>query len=200
MNKPATISFESAYRQLVPADRGFVDDFVSRVEALAGRNGIDIQEAAGRISIDDLPERDREFLSRALVRSAIAERFRDLTEAENISPRKLIKRAAAIAFATLDHFYDETRDEFEFVLGTPEQRATVKKWKRTENPRTGQIVTEIELKDDVKLLMAFMTQQGLLNNDGEPINADLWRDADALTDDTTIEHLADSYGALLDNG
>lgn len=193
MSNLTQITFESAYRQLPQSDRAFVDSFVARIELTADTTGQSLQDCLAGIDTGNLPARDLEHLSSALVRSAISERIKDLTEAQNISPRRLIKRAAALAFASLDDFYDPDADRFKFQIGTPEQRATVKKYKITESVRNGTVTTEIELKDDVKMLIALMTKQGLLDRDGEPINPEIWRDAGAIKDDTTLEELADQY-------
>ena len=211
MTQIAKISFETAYRQLPAADRAFVDDFVSRIEAVSERSGQEMQAILIALDFDSLPVRDREHLSRALVRSAIAERVRDLTEAQNVSARRIMKEIAALAFSSIDHYrrpgaslqFGIAEYEgfdgglFELEYATPEQRAAVKEVEIEEQVRSGKIKTKIKLHDKLGALRMLGQIRGLFDQDGNAVNPELWAQEGGVPVAASLDDVQDLYAQVI---
>ncbi len=117
-------SFASAYRQIRPAARVVVDRYIADVEREAERTN-----AVRPISIVSYSTRDQAVLAEPLVQAALAERIRDVIEALELSPRKVMKEISAIAFASLAHYMtvDAYGDPvFNLSLCTPAQMSAIK--------------------------------------------------------------------------
>lgn len=194
------LAFEPIYRQLPPAERAFVDDFVTRIEKASELSGRGMWEVLGEYQPTD---REAAVLRLGNVRAAISDRVRDLVEAQNISARRIVKEIAAIAFSSIDHFrmnaaslYDS---DFELENATPEQRAAVKEIQIEESARTGKIKTTIKLHDKLGALRMLGQIQGLFNSDGDPINPDKWAENGAVVPlDSTAQDVQMQYARLID--
>jgi hypothetical protein len=74
------VSFASAYRQLRPVEKAFVDGYVSDVERESARRGERISNALYRAIPDDVVAASRGMLDKPLVRAAITERINTLAD------------------------------------------------------------------------------------------------------------------------
>lgn len=196
--------FEPAYRQLAPADRAFVDEFVSRIERaseLSARPMFDVLSEYRPVS-----EREQGALSSVLVRSAISDRIRDLVEAENVSPRRIMKEIAAIAFSSLDHYrlpenaLDDGRMQFDLGRATPEQRSAVREVDIEESVRGGTVKLKFKLHDKIAALRMMGQIRGLFNSDGDAINPEAWASAGGIPADASDEEAAERYSRLISDG
>lgn len=194
--------FEPAYRQLSPAHRAFVDEFVSRVERVAESSGRDMQEVLG--SYEPATERESTALASALVCTAISDRVRELIEAQNVSARRIIKEIAAIAFSSIDHFrlpanaLDDGRMQFDLSRATPDQRAAVKEVEVTESPRAGTVNLKFKLHDKLGALRMMGQIKGLFNADGDAVDPAKWASDGAIPSDASPEAAADRYARLIE--
>lgn len=199
MNTLQKITFEPPYRQLEPAARVFVDDLVARIEKASEVTGRPMFELLGEY---EPTAREFEHLQRALTRAAVFDRVRDLTEAQNVSARRIVKEVAAIAFSSIDHYRRPDAflegGVFELEYATPEQRAAVKEVKVEESVRTGNVKMEIKLHDKLAALRMLGQIQGLFNGDGDPINPDKWAEAGGIPTNATSEEAADQYARFID--
>ena len=193
MSNVAKFTFEPAYRQLDAVGRAFVDDFVTRVESVADRENRELFDVLRDWPSDMLSPRDIDQLKRPMVQAALFDRVQEVTESVNISPRKLLRRAASLALTSLNDFYDEETDSFSFKRGTVEQRAAIKKIKETENVRSGEIKREYELMTDNAMLRTLMQQQGMLNPEGEPINPERWSSAGLISTSHSVQDAEKAY-------
>lgn len=198
MSDVAAFAFETAYRQLTTVERAFVDDFVSRVEHVHETTGRDLLDVLQTIDVKTLPERDQAQLSRALVRVAIQDRVQDLKDAQNISPRRITKRLAAMAFSTIDDFRTPGAsimqdDAFDLDMATPEQRSAVKKVKFKHNIRTGQAEFEFELHDSLRAMTLLCQLAGYLNKDAEPINSEKYAAQGGIPSTASDQDAQDAY-------
>lgn len=207
MNNLTRPTFETAYRQLTGVDRVFVDSFVQVVERVSETTGRDLSSVLTEVDVASLPAREQEFLARPLIRVAISERIRDLTEQQNVSARRILKEIASIAFGNIDHFrrpnthlhYGLEEHEgydgglFELDYATPEQRAAVKEVEVEESVRTGKIRTKIKLHDKLGALRALGQIKGLFDQDGNATNAELWASDGAIPIDATVQDSDDIW-------
>lgn len=197
MSNLANFSFEPAYRQLDQAARAFVDDFVTRVEAVSERENRELFDVLGDWPSDMLSARDIDQLGRVLVKTAVFERIRDLTEQQNVSPRKVLKEIAAIAFGNIDHFRKTGSDEeFSLEYATPEQRKAVKEVEIVENTRSGQVRSKYKLHDKMGALRLLAQINGLLDENGNPI-ASAWKDVGPITASDTTQSASEKYGKVI---
>lgn len=208
MQNPAVISYEPPYRQLDPAARAMVDDLISRIEKASDLTG----QALFDILAGYQPtERELAFIARPIVKAAIYERVRDLTEAQNISARRIIKEIAAIAFGNIDHFrrpggqlHDTLGPDphvmaglFELEYATPEQRAAVKEVEIEEQARTGKIKTKIKLHDKLGALRMLGQIQGLFDGDGNATNPDAWAAGGGIVTSASEQDAAEAYARFI---
>lgn len=152
MNNLVSLTSETPYRQLTGVDRAFVDSFVAAIEERSQRTGRDLMDIANNIDLAMLTEREREFLSRQLVRWAITERLTYLLNNQFMTYGEWRKRIEMIARTGINNFYDVESGQFRLDIATPEQRNALAKVKITENIMKGTITTEIETRDPMPAL------------------------------------------------
>lgn len=213
MENPSPIRYESSYRQLDNAARMMVDDLISRIEATSDRTGAPLFEVLGRYVPD---AREQEMLSRPIVKAAVFDRIRDLTEAQDISPRRIMKEIAALAFSSIDHFrkpggllsdgleldpnamFSDGGGLFELEYATPEQRAAVKEVEIEEQVRTGKIKTKIKLHDKLGALRMLGQIRGLFDDDGNAINKEAWvAGGVGIAATASVQEASDAYARLI---
>ena len=85
MNALAPISFTSAYRQLRPVEKLFVDSYVASLETEAERRGERISNALYRPVPAAAVEASRGMLERPMVRAAVAERINEIAAASELT-------------------------------------------------------------------------------------------------------------------
>lgn len=152
MNNLVSLTSETPYRQLTGVDRAFVDSFVAAIEERSQRTGRDLMDIANNIDLATLTDREREFLSRQLVRWAITERLTYLLNNQFMTYGEWRKRIEMIARTGINDFYDVESGQFRLDIATPEQRNALAKVKITENIMKGTITTEIETRDPMPAL------------------------------------------------
>lgn len=201
----------SAYKQLRPVERVFVDAYISDLQSsavAAGQKVIDFIETTG---IHHYAARNRnsafhakQMMLKPLVRAAITERVRDITEAMDLSAFKVLKETANIAMSSVGHYMeidDNGQPSFDLAKATPEQLAAIKKIKVTETsmPFGGVKKTfEFELHSKLQALDMLFKYMGLYNEDNAqraPVAANAGMPA--LTANTSIAAAADMYARTL---
>ena len=191
------VEFSSAYRQLRPSERTFVDGYVSDLETKAVRTGEKLHMLLTRpIQVDD---RSAEYLGLSLVRAAIAERVRELQEEMELSVYKTLKELRSLAYSNIGNYMEIGEDGqpyFDLARCTPEQLAAVKSIEIEERPNMSRKFKFV-LHDKVAALDKTMKYQGLLDDDH-------WRSenaktvkAETLTADATDDEAADLYARMI---
>lgn len=202
----APISFASAYRQLRPAEKAFVDAYVERVEREAARAGERISLALHRAIPADVVEASRGLLDRPLVRAAIAERINDIAAQNELTPHRVIREWMGIAFSSIGHFMtigEDGEPYWDLTKATPEQLAAVKAIEVEETgdgltrPRRKKI--KVTLHDKPTGLEALMKYMGLSAPDNPHWRSENARpiNGGALSADTTTEQAGDRYAAMI---
>jgi len=129
MNALTTIGFASAYRQLRPAEKVYVDAYVADTERTAARNGERISLALHRAIPAQIIEQSRGMLDIPLVRAAIAERINDLAASSELTVHRVVKELMAIAFSSVGDYMQIGEDGmpyFDLARCTPEQLSAIK--------------------------------------------------------------------------
>mgnify|MGYP000350833348 CR=1 FL=1 len=187
--------FETSYRQLRPSERIFVDGYVSELERYAARNSLKLKQAIQSYNADNLDEQSKSILSQALVRAAITERVRELSEDAELSVFKTLKELRSMAYSNLGNYMEVDGfgvPMFNLDKCTPEQLAAIKTVKIKENPN-GERQFEFTLHDKVQAMSLMMKYQGLLD-------AEAWRVENAkenqqktISAGSTVDDAADMY-------
>lgn len=194
------VDFSSAYRQLRPSERTFVDGYVSDLETKAVKSGEKLH--AILMLPNDVDERSKSFLALSLVRAAIAERVKDLQEEMELSVYKTLKELRALAYSNVGNYMDiddEGHLYFNFTKCTPEQLSAVKSFKVKQRQTQMGPVQEIELvmHDKVAALDKTMKHQGLLDdNYWRSENAKTVR-AETLTAEASDDEAAELYARMI---
>jgi hypothetical protein len=165
-----TIEFRTAYWQLEPIERKFVDGYVSELEKVAERSGTRLASAL-MTPLDGLDDRALAFLARPLIRSAIAERVKDISDLCDVSVYRTLKSVTAIAYSSMEHFLDIPDDLYGYPdvslnNCTPEQLSVIKSFEWEDKPKGGRKV-KIVLHDKLDALKTLMRYQGLLAESNE---------------------------------
>jgi hypothetical protein len=161
------LTFETAYKQLKPSERVFVDGYVSDLETLAIRTGEKLQNLLGKIEIDENDERSQYMLSLALVRAAIVERVKEIAEELELSVHKTLKELRNMAYSSMGNYWwvDEGgTPHLDLGRCTPEQWSAIKSIE-IDQKATGSVKTKITLHDKTANLVNLMKYQGLLTDE-----------------------------------
>lgn len=187
--------FETAYRQLRPSERIFVDGYVSELERYAARNNVKLMQAIREFDANDLDHQSKSILAQNLVRAAITERVKELTEDAELSVFKTLKELRNVGYSNLGNYI--TVDgygvpEFDLSKCTPEQLAAIKTIKVIEDI-AGNRRLELVFHDKVQAINLLMKYQGLLD-------AEAWRAEQAkenqqktLSAGSTVDDAAEMY-------
>ncbi len=191
------VTFDSAYRQLRPSERTFVDGYVSDLEIKAVRTGAKLSTLL--MQPVDVDERSQAFLAHSMVRAAIAERVRELQEEMELSVYKTLKELRSLAYSNIGNYMEVGEDGqpyFDLAKCTPEQLAAVKSIEIEEKPQGGRKFKFI-LHDKVSSLDKVMKYQGLLDDEH-------WRSenaktvkAETLTADASDDDAAELYARMI---
>lgn len=189
--------FASAYRQLTPVEKRYVDDYVQTLERRADREQQRLSNYLRMAIGDDVYEASDGMLDRPMVIAAITERVTEITAATELSAGRVIKEYMALAFSNMNDYIkidDYGNPEIDLTKCTPEQMSAIKKVNYERNTMGGEKLT-FELHDKLKPLEVFAKLTGIV----EPDNAH-WRAMNAvpvIDATSTTAQAADAYAALL---
>ena len=197
------ITFASAYRQLRPVERLFVDAVVAEMQRVAERNNEHISTALRR-PITTVDERG--MLEKPMVCAAIAERVNEIALASELSVQRLIKEYTAIAFANIRDYQDidpiTGNITFDFTRCSPDQMAAIKsvrmKEPSDEAMDRGNATRECTLTfHDKMIALEKLSQLLSMMDPNNPHWHNGGRNTPALTTDISETAAADAYAALL---
>lgn len=121
--------FASAYKQLTPAERSFVDAVVVEMERAADRANERVSNALYRPLPEEIRERSHGMLERPMVTAAITERINEISAAQDLTIARVVKELMASAFSNMGNYMtldDEGAPVFSLSHCTPEQLAAIK--------------------------------------------------------------------------
>jgi hypothetical protein len=200
------VVFASAYRQLQPAQRAFVDAAITSIENAANRAKERISLALNRPIPQDIVERSGGMLDNPMVCAAITERITALAAEQELTASRMIKELMAISTANINNFIEfDDNDMPIFTLhnATPEQMAAIKSVEvetngdgLTRGSKSKIKLTFHEKLPAIKMLGEYI---GLWSGDNPHFRAEQARAADktALPNTATPEQAADEYQRYL---
>ena len=203
MNAPATlISFASAYRQLRPAEKAFVDAYVADAERVAARNNERISLTLYRAIPAQVIEASRGMLDKPLVVAAISERITDLAAQSELTVHRMVKEMMGIAFSSVGDYMlvgEDGMPWFDLTKATPEQLAAIQSIEIEETPRTGSRKFKFKLHDKLGGMKMLAEYMGLLERDNPHWRAEQARPTQqgALPSSTTVDAAADMYSQMI---
>jgi hypothetical protein len=194
------LNFASAYRQLRPAEKAYVDGYIQTVERDAARIGERISNALYRVIPGEVVEASRGMLDRPLVRAAIAERINELAAASELTVHRVLKEYMSIAFASMGDYMtvgEDGQPMFDLAKCTPEQLAAIKTVEVEEGVRGRKF--KFTLHDKLGALAPLGKYMGMLEADNPHWRNDNARPVDqtALPADTSADKAADLYAAMV---
>lgn len=164
---PITMDFRPAYEQLAQVERRFVDGYVTDLEDIASKTGQRLTVVLLQPYPYTLDARALALLASALVRSAICERVKTLSDLVDLSPYRTLRELCAIAYSNIGNYVKIDQHGvpmWDFTKVTNEQMAAVKTFKIEEKPRGG-VKSELVLHDKLAALVKAMEYQGLTKPD-----------------------------------
>lgn len=161
------IDFRPAYWQIEPMERKFVDGYVADIEVIAEKTGQRLLAVLHAPYPYELDVRTKALLARPLVRAAIAERIRELSDLYDISTYRTLKELTSIAYSNMSNYIQ--LDQFGYPIiqldkCTPEQMSAIKSFEVEDKPRGGRKI-KFQLHDKLGALAHVMRYQGLLGDE-----------------------------------
>lgn len=160
--------FQSAYGQLSPVERAFVDAYTGALEDRAIKGLKPIASAFDEVQ-GTHDAKTNEMLSSALVRAAISERVRELADSAELSVYRTLKEIRAIAYSNMGDYFsvDEKGEPFLNMSGiTPDKMGAIKSIE-TQETRDGCKRIKIVMFDKTAMLTILAKQQGIISNDDD---------------------------------
>jgi phage terminase small subunit len=120
--------FRTAYDQLRPTERAFVDAYVATDDATGSAlAAFPVFADGSKQGLSAAGARALDFIKRPMVQAAIAERMKIKSEEWNLTADRVLAEVAKIAYANIDDFIDRSSGEpiFDFHEVTREQMAAV---------------------------------------------------------------------------
>lgn len=195
-------TFASAYRQLRPSEKAFVDGYVATVEREAMRTNERISNALYRPIPADVVAASRGMLEMPLVLAAITERINDIAAQSELTVQRVVKELMAIAFCSVGDYMQVGEDGqpwFDLTKATPEQLSAIQSIEIEEVPRTGARKFKFKLHDKLSGIDKLARYMGMLDADNPFYRASQARPADiaALPATTTMDQAGDAYSAMI---
>ncbi len=191
--------FISAYRQITPVEKSFVDKYVEEIETRSTRERRRVSEYLGSSVTAEEIERSDGLLIRPLVNAAIAERLAKISADRELSADRVLKEWISLAFSnqsdymTTDH---SGEPRYDLTKVAPEQMAAVKKVKFTRSP-SGAEQLEFELYDKIAALRVLSDMVGLTSPDSEFMRSELAKTIQIPDKSASVADLVDLYSETL---
>lgn len=167
---PQFVDFRPAYWQIEPMERKFVDGYVADIETIADKTGQRLLAVLQAPFPYQLDHRAVVLLARPMVRAAVAERIKELSDLYDISIYRTLKELTSIAYANINNYIEINpitgAPEINLSKCTPEMLSAVKSFEIEDRPRGGRKY-KFQLHDKIAALGHVMRYQGLLSDDNQ---------------------------------
>lgn len=164
------MDFRPAYWQIEPMERKFVDGYVSDLESIAEKTGQRLQAVMQAPFPYEMDQRSVALLARPMVRAAIAERIKELSDLYDISAYRTLKELTAIAYSNIGNYVEINPvtglPEIDLSECTTEMLSAVKSFEIEDKPRGGRKY-KFQLHDKIAALSYVMRYQGLLADENQ---------------------------------
>lgn len=144
--------FTTAYKQLTPAQRSFVDNAVYQLEQGALRANERISSALHRPIPQSIVDRSNGMIENRLVQAAIAERVNEIAAEQELTAPRWVKEVRTLAFSSMGNYVrtDEDGACFDLTQLAPEHWAAVQQVE-IEDQGDGMTLTRTKRKIKIKL-------------------------------------------------
>lgn len=200
----------SAYKQLRPAQKAYVDAYVSDVERQAEKRNEPISLSLHRAIPPEVMEASGGMLDSPIVRAAIAERISERAASEEFTWQRWLKEVQSLAFSNINNYVEIGEDGLaavELTKTAPEYLAAVKSCETEEHgdpfSRGHKRKTKIVLHEKLPALkmmqefyMQVMQYAPHLMQPSQSMTPTAAK-AKTLPASTTIEQAANAYADLL---
>lgn len=207
MNAVAPLSmFQSAYAQISPAERRFVDRLVDALAEAARIEGVSIRLALQQPLPQRLRDQDHhKWLDRPLFQAAVTERVLHRADAQEITAEGWLKQVVAIATFDLTEYFhvDDFGDPVFDIdrLRRAEQSGAIKQIEveRTDTARlNSKVKIKVQAHDKMAALKMWQTYLGLDSEDNPQRRADkAAQEAPRLTQGTSATEAGEAYARLI---
>ena len=199
--------FVSAYRQLTPAERTFVDGVIIEFERIADRAGERLALMLHRPLPSNIVERSRGMLDKPMVTAAITERVNEISAANDLTVQRMVKEMMAIAFSSMGDYCTVAADgavTFDLARCTPEQMSAIKSIETEQHDNEGlarpsKSKLKIVLHDKIQGLKMLGEFMGMLTAENPYWRAETARAANpSLPAGATTQEAGEAYAAMID--
>lgn len=190
----------SAYKNLRPSQRAFVDSYVQRLEREAARNNERISNALYRPVDADIVAQSNGMFEQPLVVAAISERVNQIAADSELTVHRVIKELMSIGFSSVGDYMEIGQDGqpyFDMTRCTPEQLSAIQSIEIEESMRGRKF--KFKLHDKLSGLDKLAKFMGMLDTDNPHWRAQTARpvDAEALPAATSVDAAAEAYGRMI---
>lgn len=203
------VTLSSAYKQLQPAERSFVDGLVRELEHAAQRAGERISLALNRPLPPHIVASDtKDMLLRPVVTAAITERVNQIAADNELTPQMWIKHAMACAFSNMANYIDI--DQFDGTASIDLSRCTPEQMMAIEsievegngvdgfNRGNGKQKVKIKLHSKSAFMQMIGKYMGLVEPENPVWRADKAAQMQQIGQNDTVETAGERYGALIE--
>lgn len=194
-----SVSPTRAYDLLEQLEREIVDDYVQFVKSNQKFKGERIAVALGYAIPPEFVKRSKGVLNKPLVRCAVGEKIQAEADEQDLSPVRVIKEHAAIAFSSIMDFIEPAQfGEFKLkeIVDMPEEKMGAVKTIRTIPTPYGNRM-EVILHDKLPSLKALGEMTGLVASDKAPVLEEYSKPASEKKQLEAVPEKA--YSELLEN-
>lgn len=207
--------FSSAYTQLTPTERAFVDAIVAEMQAVADRAERPLStylregfEAPPQIAARD----SRQLLTRERVRAATWERLTDLARSGDLTQARWERAGMARAFSNIRNYIkedDDGRPYFDLTRCTPEEMSAIKSLKIKQGGRRdndslfdqpAKMEIEITLHDPLPYWKTLGESAGYVGSGNMVLQGDRQAPPPRVTQTDSVETAGERYAAMLEDG
>lgn len=203
------VTFASAYNQLQPSEREFVDAFLRSLDIEAQKRfervTTTLERVVSTIDLQALDSRARDQFAKPIIQAAIRERVEDMARERDLTPDRIMREQAKIGFATIRAFFPRVGEDghpiFDASNATEMDWAAVSHVKIEETYGRNGTTRKIDLKMHAKqaALDAMAKWTGLDKPDNAEASAyrSLPPELQKITANDTAETLADKYADFI---
>lgn len=196
--------FRSAYQQITPQERAFVDRLVRQMAESAKRHGRSIAEVLDTPLPPALLEHDkRGWLQRPLVVAAVSDQVRELALRDEINLEHTAREIHAIAHSNMADYFeiDAAGDPFFNLEGLSREKmsaiAQIDIEKSDGLSRSTKTKVKIKLHDKIAALKMELALMGAADGDSPFRKSDTATHTTRLTDQSSVEQAAEEYQRMI---
>ena len=201
------MKFASAYASLSGLEREFCDEFLANLctenERRLERLTVTLERMSASIDFDGLTEREHDQLQKPIVRAAIREQVEKLASDRDLTPDRIIREHAYIAFANVRRFYPTIGEDgmpiFDATRATDEDWAAVQaiETEETYGPRGTTRKTKLKFHPKQTSLDMLAKWNGLTEA-GNQSNTQYRNNLEHFKQSASLVEVAEIYARELD--